>query len=315
MNNRKIDTAELRKAFGCFLTGVTVVTTLDESEQPRGFTANSFTSVSLEPPLVLVCLGNRAGSYPVFAATRSFAVNILSETQRGLSNRFASKQRDRFHDTPWRTASTGSPLLDDAVAWLDCRTHRHIDAGDHLILLGEVVDLGHSPRAPLGFCRGNYIDFRLEQAAVAATPKGAARVGAILETRAKELLLVETAGGTLELPVGSMLGKDASETGSLAAVLASLGVDAEIEFLFSVFRDDRAGALAVYYRGQIVAGDVRGRAGAHLVALDAIPWERISDGAVKSMLQRYVDEQAIARFGIYVGSSGSGAVKALGPDD
>lgn len=315
MSIQKVDSAELRKAFGCFLTGVTVVTTLGESEQPRGFTANSFTSVSLDPPLVLVCLGNGAGSYPIFAVAQHFAVNILSETQRDVSNRFASKQGDKFHDTAWRSGSTGSPLLDDAVAWLDCRTHRHIEAGDHLILLGEVVDLGHSPRAPLGFCRGNYIDFRLEQEAVAATPKGAARVGAILETRAKHLLLVENAAGALEPPVGSMLGEDASEAGSLAAVLASLGVDAEIEFLFAVFRDDRSGELAVYYRGQVVGDDIPTGVGAHLVQLDAIPWERISDSAVKAMLRRYVDEQAIARFGIYVGGSGSGAVKALGSGD
>lgn len=99
MDTQRIDSAELRKAFGCFMTGVTVVTTLAENEQRCGFTANSFSSVSLDPPLILVCIGTHAGSHPVFAVAEHFAVNILSQTQRELSNRFASKHRDKVSST------------------------------------------------------------------------------------------------------------------------------------------------------------------------------------------------------------------------
>ncbi len=99
MDTQRIDSAELRKAFGCFMTGVTVVTTLAKNEQRCGFTANSFSSVSLDPPLILVCIGTHAGSHPVFAVAEHFAVNILSQTQRELSNRFASKHRDKVSST------------------------------------------------------------------------------------------------------------------------------------------------------------------------------------------------------------------------
>src|SRR5215475_7686332 len=104
-----LDPLELRRAFGCFVTGVTVVTAIDEERRPRGFTANSFTSVSLDPPLVLVCIARSAGSFPLFACTAHFAINILSEQQRPISSRFASKQADKFADVAWHPGESGSP--------------------------------------------------------------------------------------------------------------------------------------------------------------------------------------------------------------
>jgi flavin-dependent trigonelline monooxygenase, reductase component len=304
------DPLELRRAFGCFVTGVTVVTAIDGDGRPRGFTANSFTSVSLDPPLVLVCIARTAGSYPLFSTTRQFAINILSEEQRPISSRFASKEADKFAGVAWQPGQTGSPLIGGTVAWLDCRTEQQIDAGDHLVLIGRVLDFRHSTQTPLGFCRGNYLRFGLEQQAITATPAGAIRVGAILE-RDEHVLLLKDAAGGWALPVARSLGRTAAETGSLHRLLDSLGIKAQIEFLFAVFDDEKTGVLSVFYRGEI-AGVAEGYpATARLVALCEIPWGELPDFATQSMLRRYVSERSEDRFGIYVGTSDAGTVKGL----
>ena len=148
---------ELRRAFGSFLTGVSVVTAIDADEHPRGLTANSFTTVSLAPPLVLVCIDHRAGSYGVMRSAGHFAVNILSETQDRIARTFSSPVADRFAAVPWRAAFTGAPIIEGALCWLDCRVDRTIEAGDHLILIGEVKAFSHRPGPPLGYFRGGFL--------------------------------------------------------------------------------------------------------------------------------------------------------------
>jgi flavin reductase (DIM6/NTAB) family NADH-FMN oxidoreductase RutF len=153
-----LDIAELRRTLGSFLTGVAVATTLDEKGNPKGFTANSFTSVSLDPPLVLVCVDKSAGCYPAFAATSHFAINILCDAQQHVSRAFASKSSDKFAGMAWVSGITGSPLFPDSAAWLDCGLHNRVEAGDHLIVIGRVLSFGHSPATrPLGYHRGSYI--------------------------------------------------------------------------------------------------------------------------------------------------------------
>ncbi len=144
---------------GAFATGVTVVTTLDASGVPWGFTANSFTSVSLDPPLVLVCLGRGAESCQVFEQAGGFAVNILSASQRGLSECFASPARDKFETVAWSAEATGSPLIEGTVGWLDCESHQCFDGGDHVIIVGRVVAFASTERRPLAYCRGKYGTF------------------------------------------------------------------------------------------------------------------------------------------------------------
>ena len=158
-----LDIAELRQALGSFATGVTVVTTLDSEGAPKGFTASSFTSASLDPPLVLVCIDKGAGCYPAFTSTTQFGVNILCQDQQHVSSRFASKSADKFADIAWVAHITGSPILPDSMAWLDCQLHDRLEAGDHLILIGRVLSFGYSPeKQPLGYHRGSYIAFGLK---------------------------------------------------------------------------------------------------------------------------------------------------------
>lgn len=164
------DTRDLRRAFGTFMTGVTVVTTRAADGTLRGFTANSFSSVSLDPPLLLVCLSKAAASSGAFSKAASFAVNILSDEQRAMSMNFASRRLDKFAGIDYRFSDGGNPLLPGAVAWFDCSTHEAVDAGDHLILIGRVNSYEYTDASPLGYLRGSYISLGSEQSAVAAAP-------------------------------------------------------------------------------------------------------------------------------------------------
>ena len=147
----------LRDAFGRFTTGVTVVTTREAGGTPRGFTANSFSSVSLDPPLVLICIGNNAHSAPAFRAAPHFAINVLCEDQQAISTLFASHAADKFERTEWVEGPHGAPLLPGSLATLVCAQHRLVDAGDHVILIGEVLETQVRDALPLGYHRGRYV--------------------------------------------------------------------------------------------------------------------------------------------------------------
>lgn len=150
------DTRALRDAFGRFATGVTVLTTREADGTPRGFTANSFSSVSLDPPLVLVCIGDNAHSGPAFCAAPHFAVNILGSAQKDVSNLFASRSEDKFAQTDWHEGTHSMPLLPGALATLICAQHKLVKAGDHVILIGEVLETQVSDGPALGYHRGGY---------------------------------------------------------------------------------------------------------------------------------------------------------------
>ncbi len=151
------DQRTLRDAMGCFATGITVVTTKDPRGQPVGLTANSFSSVSLDPPLVLICLGKSVGSLPAFQKEPAFAVNILHMGQQPLSNLFASKGQDRFATTIWETWDYNVPIISNSLASYECLRRNEVDQGDHIILIGEVVRARFDPRRdPLLYFGGKY---------------------------------------------------------------------------------------------------------------------------------------------------------------
>ncbi len=312
MTDRPIDVHDLRRALGTFATGVTVVTTTDADGTPRGFTANSFTSVSLEPPLILVCLAKSAASCPVFKTADAFAVNILSEAQKPVSAVFSSRGADRFDRVRWSTRATGCPIIDGVVAWLDCRMHEVVDAGDHYILIGRVVDYDHTASSPLGYCRGAYVSFGLAQAAVrVAEQDHGTRLLALIEHEESILLERDTEDGALTLPSASRIGS-AQESGSLLSKVKAAGVDAELSFLFAVYEDPPTGAHRIVYRGEARA--VAEHARASLVPFKDIPWDEIRDAAVRSMIERYVQEREEDSFGVYVGDTTTGRVRPLAGD-
>ena len=305
----RIDARTFRQALGAFATGVTVVTTLQADGTPRGFTANSFTSVSLDPPLILVCIAKAAASCPVFSAAPRFAISILAEHQKDLSSLFASKAQDKFAAAEWFVGPAGSPVIAEAAAWFDCRRHDLIEAGDHLILIGEVVGFDHTPARPLGYCRGAYITFGLAQEAIAAAGERV-RVGAILDN-ADAIVFIEATDGTLDLPVGRSL-EAGSDPTSLRGELRRLGIAATIDFLFAVFQERSGGSdrTSIYYRGSLDS-PLPQESDARVIALGEIPWARVRDPAVRSMLERFVRERREDTFGIYVGDAERGTVQTL----
>jgi flavin reductase len=152
---------DFRNALGCFATGVTVITSRGDEDDAFGMTANAFSSLSLDPPLVLVCVISGTAGADMIERNRAFAVNILGSHQEPISRYFSWKDRPRgsaaFSEIPHRTAATGCPLLKGAAAYLDCRLADAHESGDHVIFIGEVLALGIEPDVrPLLFHGGRY---------------------------------------------------------------------------------------------------------------------------------------------------------------
>ncbi len=151
------DPRTLRDALGCFATGVTVVTCFDAQSQPIGLTANSFTSVSLDPPLLLVCVAKSAACAGPLEEATDFAVNVLQTGQQPASITFSTRVEDRFGQTDWTLGEHGAPVLLDSLSVFECKRHAVHDGGDHFILVGEVVKATFEPGLdPLLYFRGRY---------------------------------------------------------------------------------------------------------------------------------------------------------------
>ena len=152
-----VDPRSLRNALGTFATGVTIVTTMAKDKTPIGLTANSFTSVSLDPPLVLFCLDRRSYSYAHFEQASHFAVNVLAAEQQNVSNHFARPSEDKWKDMTLDLCGVGVPAFKDALAVFECETHRIHDGGDHIIVVGKVLSFDYKPEGrPLLYYRGKY---------------------------------------------------------------------------------------------------------------------------------------------------------------
>ena len=156
MPDRTFDTREFRGALGAFATGVTIVTTLDPSGRPVGLTANSFNSLSLDPPMVLWALAKASRNLPAFAAAEFFAVHILASGQQALADRFAQRGADKFARLEYDGGQGGIPLLRHCAARFQCRTAHQYEGGDHAIFVGEVIDFESSGHAALAFHGGAY---------------------------------------------------------------------------------------------------------------------------------------------------------------
>lgn len=153
-----VDTRALRDAFGCFATGITVVTTVDDRGEKYGVTANSFTSLSLEPPLCLFCLDNKALSFDAFQESRHFAVNVLAQEQEALSSNFARSNVDKWNGVAYETWTTGAPILPGCVANLECDVEATHEGGDHVIIVGRVREMAYRDGncRPLLYYKGRY---------------------------------------------------------------------------------------------------------------------------------------------------------------
>ncbi len=151
-----IDRNELRRVMGHFATGVTIITTTSKDGVPAGLTANSFTSVSLDPPLVLVAVDKKADSWPYFEESKVFTVNVLNDEQETLSRKFAVSGGDKFQGVAYHMGANGVPILDGALAYLECKLYATYDGGDHTLYLGLIEQAETREAKPLIFYRGGY---------------------------------------------------------------------------------------------------------------------------------------------------------------
>lgn len=299
------DPRALRDAFGAFLTGVTVVTTVDDAGAPIGFTANSFTSVSLDPPLLLVCLAKTSRNYATLTGARGFGVNVLSEGQKDVSNTFARPVEDRFAAVNWRSGPHGAPVFADVAAWFDCATHDVVDAGDHVILIGRVEGFENSGKTGLGYARGGYFTPALAEKSLLASAE-CLLLGAVA-VRNGEILLVEDGKGGWTLPFTEKAEGDGMEVLE-RHVAETVGLTLTTGLLYSVYEDTKTGRQHVVYRAGLGEGAaLSGR----FFPISEAPLAQIADGAVRDIVKRYGAESTLGNFGVYFGNQEKGRVHAV----
>lgn len=305
-----LDPRELRRAFGTYVTGITIVTTWGEDGRPRGMTANSFTSVSLEPPLLLVCIGKSASSYPAFKDAEVFAVNLLHEGQKDISSLFASKTADKFANVDHHQAHTGAPVLRDCLTWFDCSVHQRIDAGDHMILIGRVHAFDTRPAMPLGFYSGRYmsVDPTLRQG---LSPSHTMLVGYLIEHNGR-ILLRRDEKGAWTVPVARQ--RRAGQVLQLGDSYR-LPLQPNETFLYSVFDVGDHEPGYIIYRARLAEDapivDAPLPEGYQYFEPAEIPWDDIHLPQTASMLHRYIAERRDQRFSVYIDSPDGGRLTML----
>lgn len=303
-----IDPIALRKAFGTFVTGVTVVTAYDRDGNPRGMTANSFTSVSLDPPLLLICIGKTASSYEAFNHTDSFAINFLHEGQTDVSAVFASKTADKFDSVRYQKVHTGAPILTDSLSWFDCTVFNRVEAGDHVVLIGEVHAFGTSPLPPLGFCRGRYASVK------DPLPEGWLEshgmvIGYLVEADGAVLLREDAKGGLL-LPVGR---RRRADTKLRLGENSALTLHPDATFLYSVYDAADTDPGHLIYRAELSSQAATSGLpeGYRFFPVDEIPYDRVTTRELQSVLRRYTRERQDRSFGIYMDSGDGGRFASI----
>ena len=288
-----LDAAALRKAFGRFMTGVTVVTSRRSDGMPIGFTANSFTSVSLDPPLLLVCPGQHLSSYEDFQTAGHFAVSILAEGQEAVANRFASSKSDRFEPQDWSDGAANIPLIHGRAAGFVCNVFNRVPAGDHTVLMGRVIAHDMSGAPGLGYGPDGY--FELSQERRAEAPAAIQTRACVLLDDGERIYLTEAA----ELPM-IQVGTDASPLRALESHLAKQGITAELGIVYAIYDEDQGGRRIVF----------RGHVNAPPKGLVAMPIDAAQAPSVPldTLLKRFAQEHKTQSFGLYVGSDQIGDV-------
>lgn len=295
---------QLRDAFGAFMTGVTVVTTNDAQGQPIGFTANSFSSVSLDPALLLVSIDKRSANFDNFTQCPHFAINILSEQQKETSNIFAQKIADRFSLVNWRKGEQGTPLLDNSSAWFECSMHQVVDAGDHAILIGKVESFESTGTAGLGYYRGAYFTPYQNAESLIAGPN--VMVSALIESAGQALVVQQESG--YGLPSQKVSGRSVSET--LNLVFSELNIEASPGFVYSIYEDrQKKQQHIVFLCAQPTGSTLPAVKQGEWVDLASLAQLSVPDSALKSLLDRFIREYAVGNYGLYYGDEVQGSVR------
>lgn len=295
-----IDPRALRDAFGCFMTGVTVVTTFDRDGKPLGFTANSFSSVSLDPPLVLVSIARTSRNYAHFQTATGFAINILAEGQKDISATFARPVEDRFAGLGWAPGPFGAPVIEGVSAWFDCALSQIVEAGDHAILIGRVEAFAASQEPGLGYYRGAYITPAATSAQMPAGPD--VIIQAIVECTGAVLLTDDGQGG-FGLPQ-TRIGRQGLQP-ALQALLDQTSPGAAAGEIYAVYEGEAEGRQHIAFRcPTTTTSALRG----DFVPLDEGGLQAVTDPASRAMLRRLAAEARLGDYGVYFGSHEQGLV-------
>ncbi|MDH1010116.1 flavin reductase [Pseudomonas nicosulfuronedens] len=307
------DTRSLRNVFGTFMTGVTIVTTREADGTPRGFTANSFTSVSLSPALVLVCIAKSAGSVAVFSAAERFAINILGDWQRELSNRFAGRSADKFDGVELLSSEADVPCLADSLSVLSCRRHSLVEAGDHVILIGEVQRYRSSVGSPLGYFRGSYIDFAEGAKAIQVERGSALKVGCLIARDNGVLLIREPGQEHWSIPE-VFWHAGVSQKAVIDEVFRRVGLVGEVSFIYSMFEEAGDDFTRLIFRAD-ASGELAPTASAgrdvRVFRAEDEPWLLVRGDYCISMLHRFFSERQADSFGIYCDTADGGRIAGI----
>ena len=303
-NNTK---AELRSAFASFMTGVTVVTTVSESGAPVGFTANSFTSVSLDPPLLLVCPGKTLSSFSVFEDCENFVVNILAEDQQDIANLFATPDTDRFSNIAWHKDAAGCPLIEGTAVHFSCSAHQRVEAGDHIVLIGRINEFSNSGCQGLGYSKDGYFSLGRERRAQEyyATQRPVV-TGVIIEHNG-QVLLYETAAGMV-LPQVATNGMQSS-IAELYKLLERENIEVDFGPIYSNYENSQDNRVYIYHKA--TSKSLQTSCGGKYFPLTTINQQKFADPAVATMLKRYTEEYERDDFGQYLGDEQVGRVQTL----
>ncbi len=297
----------LRAAFANFITGVTIVCTRNEEGIPVGFTANSFTSVSLTPPLLLVCPSKNLSSFDAFQACKAFSISILSEGQEHISNTFAASTQDRFDQVDWQNDPLGNPIITGACTHFSCDTHQCIEAGDHNILIGHIKHFAATKQFGLGYGSLGYFNLNMERQNIQQRRDHMTQLG-VLITHNEKLLMCKTPSGW-NLPTTPHI-KGHNTLSVLKDYLGKHGVSSDIDVFFSRFNDYNNNMIYTYYRGHInpkkpspaVAKPYEWIALNHLHTLD------FASETLEVMVKRFTFERENGLFNFYIGDHHEGDI-------
>ena len=257
----------------------------------------------MEPPLVLVCLANSSSNFETLSEATGFAVNVLAETQKEISNTFARPVEDRFAAVDWQKGPHGSPILNGVSAWFDCSLFNAVNAGDHLILVGKVEAFENTTHPGLGYVRGAYVTSAAE--AEALNNNAHLRISALIAYQGK-ILLQSDENDQLVLPEVKV-GKEGA-TSALRSLISVSGATAEPGFIYSVYDDEERETQHISFLCQ--ASSEKTLQGS-FIEITKENLSKITDQAVHTMLERFATESRMGNFGVYYGNQASGKVQPI----
>jgi flavin reductase (DIM6/NTAB) family NADH-FMN oxidoreductase RutF len=307
------DTNSLRRAFGAFASGVTVVATRTKGGEARAFTANSFSSVSLDPPLALICLGKNSASLAVFEGCETFSISILEASQRAVSSAFASRDPAVKIEASKNLVEDDAPYLANSLATFMCSRHSVVDAGDHVILIGRIVKYRANEGQPLGFFRGGYVSIGPDQPGMERL-QASVHVGGVLGYDGKVLLCRRPKSEGWEIPM-SHPRRGQRPDAALHETFDALGIQVTMSVPFSFFQErgeqDMTMFFSVQSHGDISPGTLADGTEIALFGVEDEPWTLVKGEMTQGMVRRYLREMAAGLYSVYFDTPQGGSLVQL----